>query len=160
MSEARTPAQAEQRKRLGLDKWGLKPVPRGFLRGRVTNMVQSEAIDIYGQVQVIAFDLVSDEDTPPVPVRMTATDYSHRLTEGHLVDVPDPPPHVRPVAPEYLMFSVDVGGDDKQVTAYYPGRGMPSRRSSFLWALLVIAGPIVFVLLATALISWYFNIFR
>ena len=80
------------------DRFNLKPVAKGFVRGMAIHVRQHEEPGEFGVLQVIEFELSDTPKGPGIPVRMAGTYFNHRLIEGSVLDVPDPTPHVRPIA--------------------------------------------------------------
>lgn len=102
----------------------------------------------YGQLLILDFDLWIGEGVPLVPVRMSGTDFNGRVTENQVLDVPDPDPSIRPVAPLRVTSARNPAWE---VVAHYPGRDAAvaapagSRRT-----ILIVAAAAVAVLLAAA----------
>lgn len=136
--------EAERKKRdaKGKDRWGLPPVGKGWVRGRVANVKSWDEPCPFGMLQVVEFDLVDDPKQPGVPVRISGTDIDNRVMEGQVLDVPDPKPSVRPIAAMRAVHShtLSDGRDRVQgIKAYYPGRDdAPPRRMLTLAALMVL----------------------
>ena len=136
--------EAERKKRdaKGLDRWGLPPVGKGCVRGRVANVKSWDEPCPFGMLQVIEFDLVDDPKEPGVPVRISGTDIDNRVMEGHVLDVQDRNPSIRPIPATGAVHSYslyDGRGMVQSIKAYYPGRDdAPPRRNRVLAAMMVL----------------------
>ena len=135
MSEAKTGILARLRRR---DRWGLRPVRSGRIRGQIRNFRRSLDVDDLGQVFIIDFDLFIDDDQPLVPVRMSGTDFQGEPREGQVVELRDPDPGVRPIQATRLDYPPRYEHD---VVSFYPGRDdLPPARQR-MNSLLVVARP-------------------
>lgn len=148
-------------KRANKDAWGLQPVEKGWLRGRVENLRQWDEPCEFGTLQVIEFDLqgVPAANTPkpaPVPVRMSGTYFNTQLRDGQVVDVADPSPPVRPLTPIKIFFSHH--NRTIELKSYYPGRGSMTQRTSLKLALLAVFAPIVVAMSIVAALRYVFHI--
>ena len=150
-------AKAKAGKRGKKDKWGLRPIGKGWLRGHAMNIRIWEEADEVGMVRVMQFELRENPKEPGVPVRMTATEFNRNMGEGELMDVRDPDPSVRPITPYQIFFS-RADRRDGDLTAHYPGRGMMAPRRNLAMGLLVIGAPIVFLLAAVAVLYYVFHV--
>ena len=106
----------------GLDRWKLKPVGPGYLRGQIRNIRRSEDISRFGTLRVVEFDLDRGGGLPPVPVEMRGLYFNRDVPEGRVCDVADPTPHIRPLVTGLITFpllvvvaagSADPGGGDR-----------------------------------------------
>ncbi len=122
----------------GKDRWGLRPVRRGRVRGQIHNLRRSDKVGQFGSLLVFEFDLFVDEGQPPVPVEMIGADFTHEPREGMLVETPDPTPDLRPIAARRLDFPPKY---EFEIVSYYPGRDDPPRSVERLRGLLVLALP-------------------
>ena len=144
MSEAKTGILARLRRR---DRWGLRPVRSGWVRGQIRNIRRSFELDDLGQVFIIDFDLFIDDDQPLVPVRMSGTDFQGEPGEGQVVELRDPDPGVRPIQATRLDYPPRYEHD---VVSFYPGRDdLPPARQR-MNSLLVVAGPVILTAIAVA----------
>lgn len=123
----------------GKDRWGLRPVRAGRVRGQIRNVRRSFAVSDFGNILTFDFDLFVDDDVPLVPVRMAGADFLVEPQEGNLVDVRDPDPAVRPIETYRLDFPPRY---EHRIIAYYPGRGEPPPWRERAGGLLVVIGPI------------------
>lgn len=137
MSEAKPETSGRRRSR---DRWGLRPVRNGRVRGQIRNVRRSLEVGEFGEIIVFDFDLFMDDDQPSVPVRMSGTDFQNEPHEGVVVDVSDPAPHVRPIEPTRLDFPPQY---DREVVSFYPGRDDVPHARQRMNGLFVIIGPIV-----------------
>ena len=144
MSEAKTGILARLRRR---DRWGLRPVRSGRIRGQIRNFRRSLDVDDLGQVFIIDFDLFVDDDQPLVPVRMSGTDCQGDAHDGDIVEVRDPGRGVRPVPAVRLYYPPHYV---HEVVSFYPGRDdLPPARQR-MNSLLVVAGPVILTAIAVA----------
>ncbi len=147
MSEAKHTARALPK---GRDRWGLRPVRRGRVRGQIVNLRRSFEVGEFGNLLVVDFELAIDKDLPTVPVRMSGTIFNHEPREGMVVEMPDPDPLVRPIVTHRLSLPWD---RHHQIVAFYPGRGDPSRARQRLVGVLVVLLPMA---VAAVLLGLYF----
>jgi hypothetical protein len=132
------------------DRWGFKPVRRGWVRGRIDGLQVHIEADPFGEVEVRDFVLLVDENTPPVPVQMRGNSFNAALSPGWLVDVRDHHPSVRPLQARYLYFPPRF---ENYVKAFYPGADEPTPLQNRLTGAAFLLGP---VLVAAALLLIYF----
>lgn len=133
------------------DKFNLAPVKKGWLRGFVINMRQSEEQCEYGLLQILEFEISDTLKGPGVPVRMSGTYFSGRLMDGAIVEVADPTPSVRPVTPD-LLFRPHTPGEN-ELRAFFPGRGETPRRKTLTLGMLGLLLPVIGLI--AALIALY-----
>ena len=134
----------------GKDRWGLRPVRAGTLRGQVRNIRRSNVVGDFGDMTVIDFDLFIDDGQKPVPVQMSGTDFFNEVVEGPVVDVRDPDPAVRPILATRLDFPPQY---NHEVISCYPGRDDAPAARERIGGVLMVIGPIVF---AAALIALFY----
>ncbi len=127
---------------------------RGFVRGRVCNLRNSETVGDYGMVMVLDFDLFIDDGLPTVPVRMTGTDFFGRVMTDHVLDVPDPDPSVRPITPWRVTVSHDA---NQEIIAHYPGLEIGMKSRGLLSTVATVVAPFVVILLVLLWLSWHFG---
>ena len=137
MSAAKAAAPPPQK---GKDRHGLRPPRAGRVRGTIANVRRSFEVGEFGNLLIIDFDLVIDQGTPPVPVRMAGTIFNQEPHEGMLVEVHDPDPAVRPIVTHRLQAAWD---RHYHIVAFYPGRDDLSPTRQRLFGLLVVLAPIV-----------------
>ncbi|MDA8254001.1 MAG: hypothetical protein M0Z28_33155 [Rhodospirillales bacterium] len=150
MSGSRTAGLPWRRRR---DRWGLRPVRAGRVRGQIRNLHRSFETCEFGQVIVFDFELFVDDAMPPVPVRMAGMDFQNEPRDGNVVDVRDPSPTVRPIEAIRLDFPPRYQHD---VVSFYPGRDEPPPARQWMQGALIILGPI---LLAAGLLGLYFVLY-
>jgi len=150
-------ARRKKKKTGKRDQWGFRPVGRGWLRGHACNVRYFDEAGEFGILLILEFDLRTDREVPGVPVRMTATEFNHRIGEGQVVDVRDSTPKIRPITPHEIYF-VPRQRDEKLI-AHYPGRRQMTRRVNLLVAVATIGAPIVLLFSLVALFSFYFHVF-
>jgi len=141
----------------GLDRYNLPPVAKGWVRGVITNPRNSEGACQFGTLMIVEFDLVADPEQPPVPVRMSGTEFSHRVLAGDVIDIRDPTPSARPLTPE--RYVVANASPPFEVIAYYPGRGVPPARVGTLLGWLAVGGPGIALMLCLAALHFVFRVF-
>jgi hypothetical protein len=155
---ARLVGEQEAAKARKRDAFGLSPIGRGFVRGRATNIRQSETTCEYGVLVILEFDLLIDPTQPPIPVHMEGTTIDGRLLDGHVVDLADPTPSRRPITPDRVYFSHHL--DRKHyIASNYPGRRMSTPRQSLMQGMLVVGVPMVLILGLVAMLNYVFHIF-
>jgi hypothetical protein len=140
------------------DRWNLKPVRRGYQRGHIRNLRRREELCPYGALLIWEFELETDKSAPLLPVRLSGTEFSSRLLEGMLVDVPDPEPRQLPLEPTRVDFSQKLD-EGAHLIVYYPGRGLRSRKRDLLWSWVMMGLPVLIVLCLLLLIVYYFRVF-
>ncbi len=136
------------------DRWGLRPPRPGIVRGRITNVTRSIDVCDFGELIVLDFELFVGDDQPAVPVRMTGTDFSSALPEGHIVEVPDPDPAIRPIVTTRLDFPPRY---ENELIAYYPGRDDLPRGVMRMRGLMMVIGPIVFAVVLLGVFLFFFG---
>ena len=130
------------------DRFGLRPVRAGRLRGEVRNVRRDTEMGAFGTEIVFAFDLIAEEGAPAVPVRISGTDFSGQPHDGQVVDVRDPNPAIRPLIAHRLDLPF---GRREAVIAYYPGRNDLTPAQQRLRGMLVVLGPLAFAAAAIGL---------
>lgn len=141
-------------RRRGRDRWGLRRVRAGRVRGQIRDIRRSFEVGVFGTITVIDFDLFIDDGLPPVPVRMSGTSFSDEPHEGHVVEVRDPDPTQRPIAPRQLYYPP---GYEHEVISFFPGRDDPSALRERLRGVLVVLGPIAFALFMLGLFFAFYG---
>lgn len=149
--------RAKASKRRNRDRWGLKPVRKGWLRGNAFNIRIWDEPGELGLLTIMEFELLTERNQPGVPVRMTGTDIWGRVAEGQLLDVRDPDPIVRPIVTDRVFFSY-AQNHSIDIKAYYPGRDTMAPRKSLMFALLTLAAPAVFLVAAVAALRFVFHV--
>ena len=147
MSQAKQAAPARPK---GRDRWGLRPVRRGRVRGQIINLRRSFEVGEFGNLLVVDFDLAIDEGQPVVPVRMSGTIFDNEPLEGMVVEVRDPAPATRPIVAHRLAFPPHY---QHEVVCFYPGRDEPSPGRQRMLGMLLVLGPLAF---AAALLGLYY----
>jgi hypothetical protein len=132
----------------GKDRWGMPPARRGRVRGMIRNLRRSSEIGEFGEIKIIEFDLFVDDGQPLVPVRMSGTYFNHEPHADRIAEVRDPDPAIRPIMAHRLYFPPTF---EHEIVAYYPGRDDPPPWRQRVGAILMVAGPIVFVAVAVGL---------
>lgn len=130
------------------DKYNLRPVAKGYLRGQAFDIRSTEYPSKLGIVKILEFELRENPKEKGVPVRMEGTYFNSRLIEHTVVDVPDPDPSVRPIRTDIIYFSHH--GRKMGVQAYNPGRDPEPRRVSLIRGLVVLILPIIATIVAIA----------
>jgi hypothetical protein len=129
----------------GLDAFGLKPVRRGHVRGRIQRLNRGTKLTAYGEIMLLDFEFDPGDGQPPVPVRMEGINVMGSLYEGAVVDVADPDPGARPIPARRMRHSHHEFHD---VSIYHPDRdGGPTRAGRRLGLALVFGPPSVLALL-------------
>ena len=131
----------------GLDRWKLKPVGPGYLRGQIRNIRRSEDISRFGTLRVVEFDLDRGGGLPPVPVEMRGLYFNRDVPEGRVCDVADPTPHIRPLVTGLITFPQAPG---QSVTTFNMDAEALARRRFWSWSLLVPLIPVAVI----ALLAW------
>lgn len=130
------------------DRFGLRPVRAGRLRGEVRNVRRDIDMGAFGSEIVFEFDLIAEEGAPAVAVRMSGTDFSGQPQDGQVVEVRDPDPARRPL----MAHRLDLPFRRREaVIAYYPGRNDLTPAQQRLRGVLVVLGPLAFAAAAIGL---------
>jgi hypothetical protein len=148
-----------KRRRLGWswhrrDRFGLRPVGRGWLRGQVQHLKEVKATDRFGERIVFCFDLLVAENQPPVEVRMPGNSFSAGIIPGALVDIRDPDPSQRPLVTTLLRFPPHY---KYEVRAFYPGFEDPTPMQERLTKFGFVGGPIIAVLVLIGIYFFFFG---
>jgi len=151
MSQA---SQAEAPHQRGRDRYGWRPVRRGWIRGQIRNVRRGNEVGDYGTILVMDFELFVDDDAPMVAVRMRGTDFQGQLYEGKIADIRDPGDGVRPIEVTRLRYPPQYAHD---VRSYYPGRDDPTLARQRIRAMVPIIGPIA---VAAAMIGLFYVFYR
>jgi hypothetical protein len=130
------------------DRFGLRPVRAGRLRGEVRNVRRDIEMGAFGSEIVFEFDLIAEEGAPAVAVRMSGTDFSGQPHDGQVVEVQDPDPARRPLIAHRLDLPLR---RREAVIAYYPGRNDLTPAQQRLRGVLVVLGPLAFAAAAIGL---------
>ncbi len=138
-----------------LDRFGLPPVKRGMLRGKIRDVRHSIVEGAYGQMQVIDFNLYTAPKQPPVPVQMRGNDFTTPVRDDWVIDVADPDPTIRPLLTRRITLPHNPG---TEVVSYYPGWDDPNTSKDRFWSIVAIAGPLVGGAILVGLL-FYFGIF-
>jgi hypothetical protein len=150
-------AERERAKAGKKDRWGLRPIEKGWLRGHAVNIRTWEEPDDLGMLINLEFELRENPKETGVLVRMAGTDFNDRILDGQLMDVPDPDPQVRPIVTDRVYYA-HRGRRDGALTAHYPGRRMDTPRKSLTLGLLAVVVPVVFVVAAVTALHYVFHI--
>jgi len=149
--------KAQVAKKVELDRFRLPPIEKGWVRGRAVNIRQAEEACEYGILQILDFDVDAGTGEPPIPVRMTGTDFTNRLVEGHVMDVPDPTPEVRPITPRQIFYSHSNRNTD--LKSYYPGQDALTKRAGAINGVLAIGGPVVALIASLLVLHFVAHVF-
>ncbi len=130
------------------DRFGLRPVRAGRLRGEIRNVRRGSEMGAFGTETVFEFDLIAEEGAAAVAVRMSGTDFSGAPHDGQVVELSDPDPAIRPLLAHRLDHPFL---RHQAIIAYYPGRSDLSPAQQRLRGALVVLAPLVFALAAIGL---------
>ena len=70
----------------GKDRWGLDPVPKGWYRGNVDNIVRMTSITPIGELVTYHFDLRGEEGQPRLPVEFVGYTFSKDIRPNLIVE--------------------------------------------------------------------------
>ena len=140
----------------GLDRWRLKPVSPGYVRGQIRNIRRSEDISRFGQLNVVEFDLEVGGGQPMVPVKMLGLYFNRDIPSGQLCDIADPTPSVRPLVTGRISFPRAPGQD---ILTYNLDADELARRRLWSWSMLTPLIPVVAIAVLVWLLARHFHTF-
>jgi hypothetical protein len=142
------PAPPAKAKANNKDCFGLPPVEKGHVRGRVANLRRSSEVSAFGELVVLDFDLVPCGGAPPVPVLMRGTYLEGDIRPDYVMEVRDPDPSVRPILARELRHAHH---RRQMVTMHYPGTNKWPTYLRRGMELLLLIGPLMLIAVLLAL---------